>query len=322
MAINNFGHAGSLSRLNSQVRSVIKITSKCSGLRSFCKASQKETPMLGGRNFRDGYQSQKQFASRYSSVALVFVLITYYAIVYFHIELPTHSFFLQDPFHQALVPLYAVIGIFSLVGVGIKGGYIFYTRSRADTARGLLSRFLIINFIMIIFDLCLLSIVVLSNLAAKIITPAYVQESHLFWVMIFVAVLVFLFATRMISFGLIRWSTLKDIQAVPIASPAFAFGAPFLFSKSLIVDNIPEATKTVHQSLFFASGAVFVIYLLTFFVFKSKLDREDDREPSVQGVRHQAMDDRPVKVLFILFGLGIFLLLVPIVDMIFVNQFL
>ena len=148
------------------------------------------------------------------------------------------------------------------------------------------------------------------------------QEAHLFWVMIFVAILVGVFAIRMNSYGLIRWRTLKDIQAVPIASPAFAFSAPYLFSKSLIVDNIPEHARLVHQSLFFGSGSIFILYLIGFYFLKAKMESSSETISLIEGIEPAKQSQNFLKILFGLFAVGIFLILVPVLDLILVNQFL
>ena len=271
-------------------------------------------------NIKDGFVEQKKFATNYSALSLSIVLLLYYAIIYFHIEIPALTDLFSSTTVQIFLPFYALMGLFSLIGMGLKGGYIFFTRSKLDTPRGLFVRFLIINFIVLIFELCFLSVVIIARAIDRVTFGNYLESSHLFWVCIVSFGLFSVFYFRMRSFGLFKWETLSNLNSLPFVAPAFAFTAPFMFSRSLVVNNIPESLFLVHQALFFGSGLAMLLYLAVFYLTRPLFGEVGERQITILGLKKDKESrGNLVFIMFGLFSVGMYLLVCAVLDIAFYN---
>jgi hypothetical protein len=161
-----------------------------------------------------------------------------------------------------------------------------------------------INVYLLIFLSASLVVLAISYFGPRITRTPYFEHSHLFWICVGLSIVFYSIYRRLVEFDWLKWEALSDIRAIPSVSPAFCFGMPVLFKSNIAPIKIDNASFNWYIALSFASGLLFLIYLVYFAINNHAINAGRQSRSQVTGTG------------FILMGAAMFLLLLATFDLI------
>ena len=267
------------------------------------------------KNHKDKKSSQIQIFS----FSIFLSLLIYYSIVIFHWE------WIVDFAITYSVPFLAYSFLLIAPPIGLKSNFL-----RIGLVYGLqVSRKKAINTVIIIsVNLCLFfsiigsAIKVVSWMSALSVS-SYWQYSHWFWVSLVLLIVFGLVGFQLWINEFISWKMLQDLKTIPITSPVFCFGAPFLWSKNLAYASLDSKLISTYSTLSIIAGIIFLVYLIVFSIFNHKFSEAETDKTKViildlnENPINDSSDNKYMRALLICFfilNLGLYIFLLVLID--------
>lgn len=263
-------------------------------------------------------KKQGLFALKSVSKGLLISLIGYYAIVFFHLPNPIDIIEQQGWFSKAMYHYLAFVSLHSLIGGGYKFAALIGGRWFNGNKPDLKQSFLSLSIVLLGIGSVSISIYLLLRLTQNIISEEYWNDSHLFWVILIIFVLFGYFYIILHKFKLLTVEALDNLKTIPIVSPFFCFGGPFLSFKNIGFTNIPETELPIYYIISFSAGAMFLCFLISYSFLKS-MNKTSQPKKVIHSIHYfsnktNEAESFLLKLSYIFFGVGMYLLSILLFD--------
>ena len=206
------------------------------------------------------------------SVGILLTLTAYYAVIVFH---------LNEILKIVAKSHYGIFAVAFFMPGLIKGGLFLKVYRRQKSLSKALRSVTNITYCLIGIAGTIAAMIFVSGLLSKLLASAYWSRAHWFWISILLFLLLGYSYLLLNRFGLVCWKLIADLKAIPIVSPIFCFGGPFLWSKNLGYASLDPSLLSKYSTITIISGVVFLCYLLVFAVLNHRYSETEDGKVQV-----------------------------------------
>jgi hypothetical protein len=261
--------------------------------------------------------------ARALSAAAIITVLAYYAVILFH------RLDLVAALVRSGIPLFVIYPLLMLPALGAKMGVVLWDRgSRAVlNPRGFL---LLSSGFALVFVASILAVVWIVHRVPRWLSDSYWGVHHWVWTGVTLAALLAYVGVALYRYARIDWQLLDDLKAIPIVSPVFCFGAPSLWARTDsfgALTGLSPATVRTYSVLAYASGVVFLVYLVCYAIMRPRPASETYASPILvdqtgQPARNTVSNtERQASVCLLIFAAALYLFLLAIVDSLALGTF-
>lgn len=274
--------------------------------------------MFERSSYRFGFHHayEKSYNLRISSISFLLVLLIYYAIIIFHVDIQT---FERSPILISLIS-YAPFVLFPLA---LKGGYFLYRGYKGEPWKMAVKTIFLMTLYIAIFQGAAVIAITIAEFSSLISASAYYQSYRTLWIAIALFVCFYIVYFWLAHYDLIKWQALNDLKVIPFASPIFCFGMPFIIKNNTSPISLDAATFNKYIILSFFAGLLFIIYILAYAFNNHKITGQAQ---TISSLIFEGFENTPQQVLdryvrsatrlcFGLFGIATYLLVLAILDL-------
>ena len=260
--------------------------------------------------------------ARALSAAAIISVLAYYAVIMFH------RLDLVGALVRSGIPLLVIYPLLALPALGAKMGVVLWGGSRALLKpRGFL---LLSSGFAAVFVASILAVVWIVHRMPGLLSGRYWVVHHWVWTGVTLAALLAYVGVALYRYARIDWQLLDDLKAIPIVSPVFCFGAPSLWARTDsfgALTGLSPAIVRTYSVLAYASGVVFLIYLVCYAILRPRPANESYASPILvdqtgEPVRNTVSNtERQASVCLLIFAAALYLFLLAIVDSLALGTF-
>ena len=250
------------------------------------------------------YHEEKILHLNATSVAVLIVMIAYYAIVAFHFPI-TRAF--DNPWAKTNLYFLALSCGIMCLGLMGKIGLLLIMREESS-----LKLTVAVSFYLIAFGAATLTIVMLASDVAEFLRKPYWQRSHWFWIGMLLFLLFSYIGYLFYRYNLYQWGVLRGLNGLSCGSPVVGFALPFGLSKNVAYLELPSPVQRVHAYVAILAALFFSLYLIVFYILTARRNARIDK-PDWHRT-NAPLHDRSVYACFCLFAVALYLLFYVLLD--------